>query len=324
MAPKSNPEPKPVTGPPCELIAHIEHLQTLLQNLPTSLPENPLDSRYQFYLESDALEDRGYIGKLSHALEVSFETHWLQGAPIRFLQRRSSLDSLPVLMKTAVKHMSSSDWEVFLKAWLECLIDSAVASGTKIPHPTKHKAPEAGEEPAPKKAKPAVIVLDNSNIDSDIPPASLPAPALPFPMPHATPIQFTLSYTHTPVRNPKQMTLQFPKATMDDVQRYWTKVVADGAEKRQASLKEKKQRDERKKVYKRELGREWQRRKWARDSKDLPEKIPDSQNTNMLLMHGAAAVASGTIDNDMADISQPTTKAWKKSQNGETVHFLYD
>ncbi|KAJ7736790.1 hypothetical protein B0H14DRAFT_3612016 [Mycena olivaceomarginata] len=73
MAPKSNPEPKPVTGPPRELIARIEHLRTLLRNLPTSLPENPPDSRYRFYLESDALEDLGYIGELSHALEVSFD-----------------------------------------------------------------------------------------------------------------------------------------------------------------------------------------------------------------------------------------------------------
>ncbi|KAJ7815906.1 hypothetical protein B0H14DRAFT_2603093 [Mycena olivaceomarginata] len=209
MAPKSNPKPKPVTGPPRELIARIEHLRTLLRNLPTSLPENPPDSRYRFYLESDALEDRGYIGELSHALEVSFETHRLQGAPIRFLQRGSSLDSLPVLMKTAVKHMSSSDREVFWKAWLERLIDSAVASGAKIPHPAKRKAPEASEEPAPKKAKPAVIVLDNSDIDSDIPSASLPAPVLPSPMPHATPIPSTLSYTHTPIGNPKQMTLQW-------------------------------------------------------------------------------------------------------------------
>ncbi|KAJ7306765.1 hypothetical protein DFH08DRAFT_1054097 [Mycena albidolilacea] len=313
MAPKSNPEPKPVTGPPCKLIARIEHLQTLLQDLPTSLPENPPDSRYQFYLESDALEDRGYIGELSHALEVSFETYRLQGSPIRFLQRGSSLDSLPVLMKTAVKHMSSSNWEVFRKAWLERLINSAVALGAKIPCPTKRKAPKASEEPAPKKAKPAVIVLDDSDIDSDIPLASLPAPVLPSPMPHATPIPSTLSYTHTPIRNPIQTKLQFPKATKDNIQRYWTKVVANGAEKHQTSLEEKKQRDERKKVHERELGREQQRRKRARDKKDLPGKIPDSRNTNMLLMHGAAAVASGTVNDDMTDISRPATQAWKKS-----------
>jgi hypothetical protein len=168
--------------------------------------------------------------------------------------------------------MSSSDQEVFRKAWLERLIDSVVASGAKIPHPAKRKAPEASEEPTLKKAKPAVIVLDDSDIDSYIPSASLPEPALPSPMPHATPILSTLSYT--PIGNPKQMTLQFPKATKDDIQRYWTKVVADGAEKRQAPLEEKKQRDERKKEHERELGRERQRRKRARDKKDLPEKIP--------------------------------------------------
>ncbi|KAJ6521240.1 hypothetical protein B0H19DRAFT_1086486 [Mycena capillaripes] len=38
------------------------------QNLPESLPENPADSPYRFYLDSEALKDRGYRGKLGHAL----------------------------------------------------------------------------------------------------------------------------------------------------------------------------------------------------------------------------------------------------------------
>ncbi|KAJ7848491.1 hypothetical protein B0H14DRAFT_2583007 [Mycena olivaceomarginata] len=154
-----------------------------------------------FIFESDALEDHGYTDELSHALEVSFETHRPQGAPIRFVQRGSSLDSLPALMKTAVKHMSSGNREVFQKAWLERLIDPAVASGATIPRPTKRKVPEVGEEPASNKVKPVVIVLDDSDTDSDRPLASLPAPAPPSPMPHAIPIPSTLSHTHTPIGN---------------------------------------------------------------------------------------------------------------------------
>ncbi|KAJ7315437.1 hypothetical protein DFH08DRAFT_1040179 [Mycena albidolilacea] len=101
-------------------------------------------------------------------------------------------------MKTAVKHMSSGNQEVFQKAWLERLIDPAVAT---IPRPTMRKVPEVGEEPAPNKVKPVVIVLDDSDTDSHRLLASLPAPALPSPMPHATSIPSTLSHTHTPIGN---------------------------------------------------------------------------------------------------------------------------
>jgi hypothetical protein len=101
-----------------------------VKNLPESLPENPADSPCRFYLDPDALEDRGYLGELSHALEVSFVMH-LQ--PLQFLQRGLSLDVLPALLKIAVKSMSDSDREVFRKAWLEHLIDVAVAAGAKVP-----------------------------------------------------------------------------------------------------------------------------------------------------------------------------------------------
>ncbi|KAJ6579765.1 hypothetical protein B0H10DRAFT_1962832 [Mycena sp. CBHHK59/15] len=63
-------KPKAITGPSRELIARIEHLQSLLRGLPNSLPENPPDSPYRFYLDDGELEDRGYLGELSHALEV--------------------------------------------------------------------------------------------------------------------------------------------------------------------------------------------------------------------------------------------------------------
>src|ERR1700761_1900948 len=130
MPPKRHPEAKAVTGPSQELISRIELLRTLLNNLPESLPENPADSPYRFYLDPDETKDRGYLGELGHALEVSFATHL---RPVQFLQRGSSLDALPILLKTTVKQMPSKDRDIFREAWLERLINAAVAAGAKAP-----------------------------------------------------------------------------------------------------------------------------------------------------------------------------------------------
>ncbi|KAJ7257976.1 hypothetical protein B0H12DRAFT_1070413, partial [Mycena haematopus] len=185
MPPRSHPEPKPVKGPPQELISRIEHLGSLLKNLPLSLPENPPDSIYRFYLDPDALEDRGYIGELSHALEVSFATHL---HPVQFLQRGSSLDALPALLKMAVKGMSPKDREVFRTAWLERLINAAVAAGAKVPARKRKavEAPAAATEPIAKKAKSPIIIVDDSETDSDVPTALLSLPSHPTPSTSST------------------------------------------------------------------------------------------------------------------------------------------
>jgi hypothetical protein len=75
MPPKCNSKPKPMKGPPQQLILCIKHLRSLVKNLPESLTENPADLLYQFYQDPDVLEDHGYLGRLSHALEVSFVMH---------------------------------------------------------------------------------------------------------------------------------------------------------------------------------------------------------------------------------------------------------
>ncbi|KAJ7787645.1 hypothetical protein B0H14DRAFT_3579464 [Mycena olivaceomarginata] len=176
---------------------------------------------------------RGYLGELSHALEVSFVTH-LQ--PLQFLQRGLSLDALPALLKIAVKSMSDSDREVFRKAWLEHLIGAAVAAGAKVPiRGDKRKvvaAPAGAEEQSAKKSKSVIINVD-SDTDSDAPMA---APSMP-PAPAAT-------------------MLQFPKATKGDVQRYWKNVVEQGADKRKEKAEQKERDAEKKKERERDQGRE--------------------------------------------------------------------
>lgn len=322
MPPKSNPEPKPVTGPPQELISRIEHLRSLLKNLPTSLPENPADSPYRFYLDPDALDDRGYLGELSHALEVSFVTHQ---RPLQFLQRGSSLDPLPALLKTAVKHMSSAERDVFRQAWLQRLIDAASAAGAKVPpRSDKRKAieaPAAATEPSTKKPKQPIINIDSeSDTDSDVlvVPASLPPTPVPSTSSARLPPPSTLSASrHTPIGNPKQTTLQFAPATKEDVQRYWRNVVDLSAGKRKLSAEEEKRRAEKKKEHEREQGRERQQRKRERDRASAPKDIiPDKRNASKALMNGATAVAGVSAIGDVADLSRPTTQGWRKSRNG--------
>ncbi|KAJ7893865.1 hypothetical protein B0H14DRAFT_2559498 [Mycena olivaceomarginata] len=127
MAPRFAPA-KPVTGPPQALISRIEHLADLLHNLPSSLPEKPSHPY------------GGHFSAVSHALEVSFETHLLglQGRTLVFAERGERLDTLVKFLKTGVKHMSPGERTTFQGAWIEQLITGAVDSGAK-----KHKAPVA-------------------------------------------------------------------------------------------------------------------------------------------------------------------------------------
>ncbi|KAJ7834023.1 hypothetical protein B0H14DRAFT_2591082 [Mycena olivaceomarginata] len=288
MPPKRNPEPKPVRGPPLELISRIEHLHSLLKNLPASLPENPAESPYRFYLDPDSLDDRGYLGELSHALEVSFVTHL---RPLQFLQRGSSLDLLPILLKTAVKHMTDAERDVIRKAWLERLIDAAVTAGAKVPpRGDKRKAleaPTAATEPAAKKSK----TTHHQYSDVPVAPASLPPSPIPSTSSTSLPPRpipsKSLASRPTPIGNPKQTTLQFAPATKEDVQRYWKNVVDLGAEKRKLSAKEEKRRGEKKKERERQQGRERQQRKRERDRENAPKDVvPDSRNANKVLMNG--------------------------------------
>ncbi|KAJ7900971.1 hypothetical protein B0H14DRAFT_2555774 [Mycena olivaceomarginata] len=133
MPPKDSETPKAVTRPPRELIARIEHLRDLLKNLPDTLPNNPPDSCYCFYLDVEDLDVKGYFGAAGHALEISFNTFALRDQPIIFCQRGTCLDDLTKMMKLAIRHMSPGERENFRTAWVERLVNAAINSGAKIP-----------------------------------------------------------------------------------------------------------------------------------------------------------------------------------------------
>jgi hypothetical protein len=119
------------------------------------------------------------------------------------------------------------------------------------------------------------------------------------------------------------MMLQFPKATKDDVQRYWKNVVEQGADKRKEKAEQKERDAEKKKERERDQGRERQQRKHQRDRENAAKDtniIPDKQNTNKVLMNRAAAVAGAvagvsTIE-DTASVLRPATQEWRNTRNG--------
>src|ERR1700761_5821568 len=96
MTPSATAKAKAVTGPPQALVSRIDHLHDLLRNLPSSLPQNPPQSLYNFSVDPEILKDGGYFSAVAHALEVSFETHRLriQGREIIFMERGTWLDAL--------------------------------------------------------------------------------------------------------------------------------------------------------------------------------------------------------------------------------------
>ncbi|KAJ6605859.1 hypothetical protein B0H10DRAFT_1957019 [Mycena sp. CBHHK59/15] len=312
MLPKKSSEPKAITGPSRELIARIEHLQSLLRGLPNSLPENPPDSPYRFYLDDGELEDRGYLGELSHALEVLFQTHTLHGAPIQFLQRGSSLDAIPAMLKAAAKKMTDKDRESLRTAWLERLITAAVTAGGKVvPRGQKRKATEGPADTTPVSRKRTPISIDDSDsnessAEKDSPP-SLPPPPRPL-TESSTSIASSSRATLTPIGNPKQVTLhsfQFKRGTKEDTQRYWSKVVEEGSEKRKAAAEDSVRRVVDKKDHERDLARERKRRQRERKKAKAAEKgeeIPDRKNAHKALMNGANAAGSSSTIGDVADL----------------------
>jgi hypothetical protein len=251
MAPRVAPV-KPITGPPQALISRIEHLGDLLRNLPSSLPEKPSHSLYNFWTDPEILKDGGHFSAVTHALGVSFETHLLslQGRTLVFTERGERLDTVVKFLKTGVKHMSPGERTTFQGAWLERLITAAVDSGAKIPS-KKRKASAAASAthknlPATKKSKPAAIIIIDDDSESENPhpisPTSLP-PTSTTPSTSAQPS----ASKHTVVGNPKQVTLGafgWKKAEPGEVSAYWAKAKVSGADRREEVLAVQKQKAE--------------------------------------------------------------------------------
>ncbi|KAJ6619927.1 hypothetical protein B0H10DRAFT_2024078 [Mycena sp. CBHHK59/15] len=137
-------EPKASTGPRQALIYHIEHLQQLLEHLPSSLPLDPAESLYQFYIDEDHVADAGTVFPVAgRALELSFGT-WERDAVVKFTERGSRVAALGPFLKS-------------VKAWISRLLQAAKDSGTAIPpHTAKGRDREASDEEAP-------IVIDSDD-----------------------------------------------------------------------------------------------------------------------------------------------------------------
>ncbi|KAF8153458.1 hypothetical protein K438DRAFT_1778213 [Mycena galopus ATCC 62051] len=315
MAPKIAAAPQAVKGPPKELIARIEHLRNLLKNLPDSLPENPSDSCYQFYLDEESLNMRSHFGAAGHALELSFDTCHLGGRPIEFHQRGSSLENLTKMLKFAVKYMNTAERESFCEAWIERLIDAAVRSGAKIPAkrrasvtPIDNDASDADGRPAKKQKRPVAEApgSEPANTDSPLPvksSSSLPS-----------------SHLSTSFTNKKQATLAafgWKPSTAAQIKDQMREVAEEKAEKRE----EKKQADERradqKQEHVRELATLRKRRQRERDRAAVGTDDSDNERSvqKVLIANAKAAASQGGIT-DVADLSRPATQGWKKHRNG--------
>ena len=103
------------TGEGPSLISWIHHLQSLLQNLPLTLPLNPIESTYHFCLDAEHVDDDA----LNWNLEICFEIHKLQKEEaIIFQERGDRYKDLIKTMKTTVKALPTSNHVFFAKCGL--------------------------------------------------------------------------------------------------------------------------------------------------------------------------------------------------------------
>ncbi|EPS95422.1 hypothetical protein FOMPIDRAFT_1132449 [Fomitopsis schrenkii] len=114
--------------------ARVDHLAALLRNLPSSLPQDPTQSLYQFALDADFEKEEGTFAAFSRTLEHAFHTHTLRhDEPILFTERGQRCMDLVRFFKTATRLMSSGERETIKTAWLERLIRGAKETGATIP-----------------------------------------------------------------------------------------------------------------------------------------------------------------------------------------------
>ena len=116
------------TGVPSEYFARLRHLRTLLQNLPSTLPNNPEMSSYNFACDADDLEAEGFWYALNRNLEVCFETY--QG-PITIRERGSRITGVVPYIQDVLKHLSPAEREITREKWIEGIISAALRAGAR-------------------------------------------------------------------------------------------------------------------------------------------------------------------------------------------------
>jgi hypothetical protein len=120
-------------GPSSVLISRIEHLRSLLQNLPESLPLDPPETKYHFGMDVELVVEEGTWFAFNRSLEVCFETHKLgPNATIVFRERGRRYETLIQMFKDATKALATDAEREFLReVWLERLIKAAELQGAK-------------------------------------------------------------------------------------------------------------------------------------------------------------------------------------------------
>ena len=66
-----------MSGPLLQLIAQLNHLQSLLKNVPESLPLDPIPLQYSFGLDYKAIVEEGAWFTFNQNMEVNFKVHWI-------------------------------------------------------------------------------------------------------------------------------------------------------------------------------------------------------------------------------------------------------
>ncbi|KAJ6453009.1 hypothetical protein C8R47DRAFT_997886 [Mycena vitilis] len=320
---------KASTGPPQALIYRIEYLQQLLKHLPLSLPVDPPESLYQFYLDEDRITETGgaVYPVASRALEMSFGTWRDRNAAVKFTERGSCVVALGPFLKKVIRRLSPSERDSFEDAWIGRLIDAAKTSGATIPPRTSKGRVREPEEEELSDAPPmkrgrvgAPIILDSNDDDDTEGPSKLSGSS------SATPTQTIAPNTVIPSTTDVNLVAntQATLATMG-----WQKWLPGAKEthlKTESRLhregaEETKKRMEKEKEEKQERARELTaaRQRRFREKKkaagEEEEDLTDDENSNIVLMRGADA-AGHERQLVVAETSRVGTQNWRAKRNG--------
>ncbi|KAK1221287.1 hypothetical protein PQX77_015907 [Marasmius sp. AFHP31] len=303
---------KPVTGPPRHLIERINHLASLMRGLPESLPLNPpaSESRYHFELDRSEFEERGVLGTVSRALEVTLGQS--TDGIITFSEWGTRVEEdLPKMMKLAVREMNEGDRKVFSEAWLERLIRCAKDFGAKVPKKRKKKSPssDSGSGSDTDASLPAVpmkrskTILEISDDDDDTSEPMSPATSITLqPKPPQKPFPT------------KQTTLNFSKDMRSEEEKKADRVKSmKAAEKAKEEWEEKTQREKQTRAEKeKEQNRIRQQRFREKQKAWKQRELSLEADVNDTLMEGSRFQEAGGVmsQGDIAGVSRAGHEKW--------------
>ncbi|KAJ7692093.1 hypothetical protein B0H17DRAFT_1061886 [Mycena rosella] len=312
---------KPSTGPPQALISRIDHLQRLLNHLPLSLPLDPVESNYQFYLDEDKVAEAGTVFPIAgRALELSFGT-WKRGSVLRFEERGTRLAALGPFLKNVVKRMSAGERENFKIAWIDRLVTAATESGAVIPsgaskgRERESTDEEPSESPPAKKSRVHTPIIPDSA--DEAPPMSIPSTAAP---------KQTLTSATIPATSNVNLTTN-AQATLETMGwQGWVPGAKDAHFKQtnrvhregvEEIAQRRKKESALKKDRERELtaARQRQFRARKRAEKEAEDDLSTDDNAQVVLMRGADAEAHKRLL-DVAETSRAGTQGWRDKRNG--------